>query len=604
MKFPYAIFGLQSGVMLQLEPSHRLGMVLFVVWRILVTLLFAAALYLCITWSRSELNSPILKLFSVGLLALILLYARACLLNNWASNLDKRINSRTFRGFYLETFLVFSVAIFTATVFTTLILNTDELKQTIIKHQSDRLELLKIRNDKHVEKELIRKREILSAIQEFEYRLSGGELPINENKFKLRRKALIVGNSDYKFVERLTGVANDINPINRVLTDAGYQVTLIRDQSREETERGVSKFADGVTEQDIVILYIAGHGYSLAGKNMLADISFDGEKTRIDRGHHIESWFDKVLNRKPKFSFFVLDACREIAQEMNYIKKIEEERNRLSFDPIILKTYTPSTRVPYIILQSARAGQYANDAIGDCVTGKSCSEENRMSPFASEFSSNFRIDTPLNVMIKNIEKGLSERISAIRTNPPPDLVGQQISDQDIEVRSSSGGLVIRHIAPESKLAARREKLQDNVLFEELKRCKEAGAKTLSCLERERERLKVEVSFIEKNISEISALNSAALSYAIKNSGDLSVVIRESARSIAFLPLMLLMTLILGLDMVMLYIGFRIKRSQKAKNESSSSTPHKLKNIVRFAYNALLDYRIEFSKLRTRQRFVR
>lgn len=579
-------------------------MVLFVLWRIVVALLFATALYLCLTWSHAELNSPILKLLSVCLLALLLLYARACLLHNWASNLDKEISSKTFRGFYLETPLVFSVALFTATIFSTLLLYTDKLQQTVTKHQTERLEILKIRNDKQVEKNLFQKRDLLSAIQEFEYRLSGGDLPINENKFNLRRKALIVGNSDYKFVARLAGVANDINPINRVLTDAGYQVTLIRDQSREDTEKGVSRFADSVTEQDIVILYIAGHGYSLAGKNMLADISYVWRKTREDRGHHIEGWFDKVLAKRPRFGFFILDACRELGPEESYITKIQGEQSRLSFDPIILKTYTAPPGVPFIVLQSARAGQFANDAIGDCVTGNSCSQDKRMSPFASEFVSQFKIDVPINIMIKNIEKGLSERILAIRRNPPQDIPVDHIRDQDIEVRSSSGGLAIRHIAPESKLAMRREKLQDHVLFQELKTCTEAGAKTIGCLEREKQRLKVEISFLEKNISEISALNSAALSYAIKNSGDLSVVIRESARSIVFLPLIMIVTFVLCLDMVMLHIGFFIKPESKPNNSSKIATSHKLKGIIRFVFNTLLHYRHSLGKFRANESFVK
>lgn len=574
-------------------------MVLFATWRLVVTVLFASAVYLCLTWSRSELNSPIIKFFSVCLLALLINYSRTCLFNNWVSSLDKRGgNSKNFRGFYLETFFVISTALFTATIFTTLLLYSDKLQQAVTKSQEARREILQIRSDKQFEKLLFEKRGLLSAIQEFEYRLSGGALPIIEQKFKLRRKALIVGNSDYKFEYPLKGVANDINKISSVLADAGYAVTLIRNQSREDTERGVQKFAEAITEDDIIVFYIAGHGYSLAGRNMLADISYDGRKTRADRGHHIESWLDKVLNRKPKFGFFVLDACRETKVEDSFIQKLKVEQDRQSFDPIIFKTYSPPPGVPFVLMQSARAGQYVNDDIGDCIIGSSCSRDKRLSPFASEFSSHFKVDTPITIMIKNMEKGLTERISAVRKNPPPDISPELIEDQDIEVRSSSGGLVIRHISPDSKLATRREKLQDNVLFDELKSCKGIGTRTLSCLERERERLRVEISLLETSASEIRSVNAAVLDYAIKNSGDISVFIRESARHIAFIPIMLIITLILSVDMVMLILGYRLKKA-KVDGKYNSSSINKIKNNFMFIYNALILYR-RFSTLQAKR----
>jgi hypothetical protein len=598
MNVYYEALGLRSDVMLLMGKPHRRGMVMFAMWRIFVMLLFCLAMYLAITWSRSELNNPTIKIVLVGLVGLITIAARNSLFHNWTTNLDRRVNSKTFRGFYLEGLFALAIALFTATIITSWWLYTQQIERSMNTKQAERLALLKYGTDNQLEKIVSQKRELLSAIQEFEYRLNGGALAISEEKFRLRRKALVVGNSDYKFAEDLPGVRNDISQLPKVFSSAGYSITLVKNESYDETELAISQFVKGISEQDIVILYIAGHGYSLGGRNMLASTTYKEDEDRAAAsGHHIENWFNQILSKKPKFSFFVLDACRDLEQEKSYLEGLTKAPARQGFDPMIFKTYTTSSRMPFIILQSARAGQKANDRIGDCLIGKSCQPENRMSPFASEFINNFKIDSPVSVLIRNTEKGLAQRIVAARQNPPSGVDVNYITDQDIEVRSSSGGMVIRHIAPESKLAVRREKLQDDVLFDELKACKDAEPLTLSCLEREKDKLTKQINFLESNAVDISGFNAKALAHTVDNSGTLSLVIRETARNIAFLPMMLCLTLFLCLDIVICFIGHRTKVSNE-QNRFSLARTLNTAGILSVLYNAFFMYRIVLHKIDT------
>ena len=200
-------------------------------------------------------------------------------------------------------------------------------------------------------------------------------------------------------------------------------------------------------------------------------------------------------------------------------------------------------------------------------------------------------------MIKNTEKGLAQRIVAARQNPPSGVDVSYITDQDIEVRSSSGGMVIRHIAPESKLAVRREKLQDDVLFDELKACKNAEPLTLSCLEREKDKLTKQINFLESNAVDISGFNSKALAYTVDNSGTLSLVIRETAKNVAFLPMMLCLTLFLCLDIVIWFIGHRTKIPGQ-QNRFSLARTLNTAGILNVLYNAVFMYRIVLHKIET------
>ena len=57
-----------------------------------------------------------------------------------------------------------------------------------------------------------------------------------------RRYALIIGNDDYKPLQKLTNAVNDANAMTRTLREANFEVTEITNGTREQMDQGVNDF--------------------------------------------------------------------------------------------------------------------------------------------------------------------------------------------------------------------------------------------------------------------------------------------------------------------------------------------------------------------------
>src|ERR1700716_2549449 len=79
--------------------------------------------------------------------------------------------------------------------------------------------------------------------------------------FAEKRVALVMGNSAYQNVNRLTNPANDSEAMSATLKSAGFDVVdLKRDLKASEMRRALRDFSDGVRDADMAVIYYAGHG--------------------------------------------------------------------------------------------------------------------------------------------------------------------------------------------------------------------------------------------------------------------------------------------------------------------------------------------------------
>ncbi len=124
--------------------------------------------------------------------------------------------------------------------------------------------------------------------------------------------ALIIGNSNYTS-ERLPNAGNDAESIATTLRTLDFDVRLVLDATRDRFLGEIEEFAEDTLRRNagVVLVYYAGHGVQLAGKNYFipVDAAISDVDSLVDQSVH----FDKLLNligRSNAFKMVFLDACQ------------------------------------------------------------------------------------------------------------------------------------------------------------------------------------------------------------------------------------------------------------------------------------------------------
>jgi TPR repeat protein len=125
------------------------------------------------------------------------------------------------------------------------------------------------------------------------------------------RFALVIGNGAYRNVPTLNNPPSDAKDIAAALKSLGFKVTLKLDLDLAAMQRAIDEFALESADADVSLLYYAGHGFQLAGRNYLVPVG--AELRQIGDIASRTVALDPVLSElgKGKGSHLVfLDACR------------------------------------------------------------------------------------------------------------------------------------------------------------------------------------------------------------------------------------------------------------------------------------------------------
>ncbi len=128
----------------------------------------------------------------------------------------------------------------------------------------------------------------------------------------VERVALVIGNSDYARVIRLKNAANDARVLARKLRAMGFsKVDLQLNLGGNALRDVLGRFSQEAAGADIAMVYFAGHGMEVNGKNYL--IPTDARLDHVDDVEFQAVELSKLmyaLNRAKKLKLVVLDACR------------------------------------------------------------------------------------------------------------------------------------------------------------------------------------------------------------------------------------------------------------------------------------------------------
>ncbi len=127
-----------------------------------------------------------------------------------------------------------------------------------------------------------------------------------------RRVALVIGNSAYVHAPALTNPKNDAAEVARKLSAIGYEVQLEEDLTGQAFRVALGQFSESAQQADLALVFYAGHGIELGGRNFL--IPIDSEMKSEAAAQFEAVPLDQVLStvRAAKtLGIVMLDACRD-----------------------------------------------------------------------------------------------------------------------------------------------------------------------------------------------------------------------------------------------------------------------------------------------------
>jgi uncharacterized caspase-like protein len=125
------------------------------------------------------------------------------------------------------------------------------------------------------------------------------------------RIALVIGNSSYANLPKLTNPTNDAEAIAETLGKMGYATRLTLNASEQDLRREIRKFAAESNKADVSLVFYAGHGAQLNGENYLLPTDIDIPRTEADIQFSGLKIDDLVNSIRSNTKIVFLDACRD-----------------------------------------------------------------------------------------------------------------------------------------------------------------------------------------------------------------------------------------------------------------------------------------------------
>jgi uncharacterized caspase-like protein len=182
-----------------------------------------------------------------------------------------------------------------------------------------------------------------------------------------KRVALVIGNSAYQNVGRLSNPANDAAAITTILKDAHFDVVdSRRDLSMTEMRKTLREFTSKARDADVAMVYYAGHGIEVDGINYLVpiDAQLETDTDVFDEAFPLDRILVAVEPAR-QLRLVILDACRD--NPFAKIMKRTMGSRAVGRGLARVEPTSPNTMVAF----AAKAGSTASDG------------DSRNSPFAA-----------------------------------------------------------------------------------------------------------------------------------------------------------------------------------------------------------------------------
>ncbi len=133
-----------------------------------------------------------------------------------------------------------------------------------------------------------------------------------ENPTNQKRKAVVIGMSDYIGNSRLDNTLNDARDIATVFTQLGFEVTLLENNDLRNFKTNLGAWFRNIEANDMAVLYYAGHGIEVNGINYLIPVDADiASEADVEYNTLNVNWLLSSFDyAKVGMKLLILDACR------------------------------------------------------------------------------------------------------------------------------------------------------------------------------------------------------------------------------------------------------------------------------------------------------
>jgi uncharacterized protein YraI len=128
------------------------------------------------------------------------------------------------------------------------------------------------------------------------------------------RIAIVIGNTTYANATALPNATKDALAIASNLNTIGFDVDILLDKSAEELGRAIKRFKERVKRGGITasLIYYAGHGVEIAGKNYLVpvDAGILTEGGGVQNATELNTLIEEIQAGNQGITLAFIDACR------------------------------------------------------------------------------------------------------------------------------------------------------------------------------------------------------------------------------------------------------------------------------------------------------
>ena len=127
------------------------------------------------------------------------------------------------------------------------------------------------------------------------------------------RVALVIGNDEYATLPNLNNAGNDARGVAAKLKSLGFETILHTNVGRRELGRTLARFQDQLAKADVGLVFYAGHGIQLDGKNYLvpSDARIEVEEDLRFEAIQASEFLETMANAGTPLNIVIIDACRD-----------------------------------------------------------------------------------------------------------------------------------------------------------------------------------------------------------------------------------------------------------------------------------------------------
>ena len=134
---------------------------------------------------------------------------------------------------------------------------------------------------------------------------------LNASALAEKRVALVIGNSAYTHAPALANPKNDAEGMAAALKRLDFEVLAGTDLAKPAMDKLLQAFADKLEKADVAVVFYAGHGLQVNGRNYLVPIDgkLDNESDLVFHGVSLDVVLQSMQQAR-RTNIMFLDTCR------------------------------------------------------------------------------------------------------------------------------------------------------------------------------------------------------------------------------------------------------------------------------------------------------